>query len=86
MRIVRGWTIFKMNLLLILPDDAASQSLIQALRTGIVFLDGNKEGHPLQVSFTHQLLNQCAPNTLVLIGRQELYASQGNARLRPHHA
>ena len=86
MRIVRGWTIFKMNLLLILPDEAASQSLIQALRTGIVLLNGNEEGHLLQVSFTHQLLNQCAPNALVLVGGQELDASQRNARLRPNHA
>ena len=75
-----------MDLLLILPDDAASQSLIQAMRTGIVFLNGNEEGHLLQVSFTHQLLNQCAPDALVLIGGQELDAGQRNARLRPHDA
>src|SRR5215212_5441166 len=86
MRTVQGWAIFKTNLLLILPDEAASQSLIQALRTGIVFFNGNEERHLLLVSFTYQVLNQRGPNALVLIVRQELDASQGHAGLRPHHA
>jgi hypothetical protein len=83
---VRGWTIFKMILQLILSDDMAPQSLIQELRTGVVFLNRNEEGHLLQVSLTLQLFNQGASNTFVLMFGQELYASQRNARLRPHHA
>ena len=75
-----------MILLLILSNDAEPQSLIQALRLRVVFLNGNAEGYLLQFSLALQLLNQCAPNVLVLIGGQKLYTSQCYAHLRPHHA
>jgi hypothetical protein len=46
-----------MKLLLILSNDAAPQSLIQALRSGVVFLNGNAEGYLLQFSLALQLLD-----------------------------
>src|SRR5215216_1507856 len=66
-RFVQGQTIFKMILLLILSNDPAPQSLIQAPRTGVVFLNGNEERYLLLASLVLQLFNQGAPNVLVLI-------------------
>jgi len=79
-RCVLGWMICKMILLLILPNDLAPQSLIQTLRLGVVFLNRNEQGHLLQVSLVFELFYQCAPNALVLICGQELYACQRYAR------
>jgi hypothetical protein len=51
------WTIFQVIFLFILPDDVASQALIQAPGTGVVFLNGDQEGHLLQIRLTLQLLD-----------------------------
>ena len=64
-----AWAIFKMILLLILSNDATPQSLVQALRAGVVFLNRKAERHVLQVSLALQLLDQCASDALVLICR-----------------